>query len=670
MAVEYYLKEDASGHYGLEDGSGSVLLESSTLASSVGRFVSTGIDDVKALGLATGYAVIFACALASGSVDDSRLTWGSRHAEQYDQQSTRAIFPPQVLRSTGAPPRFVSVGQQDYRDPPSLISASAATPPVVVAPLRSLYAAPQLADFTQSAVYWRPSPAPQGKVPATTLVPQQDYRDVLGFIEAPQQAPQGKVPATIIRGQQDYRDVLGFIEAPQQAPQGKVPASIIWGQQEYRDAPSSVRGPTTTPQGKVPSTVLVGPQEYRDAPSSVQASVLAPVTTPFSTPATVIVGPQDYRDPPSYIKGPTLTVQGPVPAPILIGQQEYRDGPSFYRAPQSAPQGKVPATVIRGQQEYRDSTASYKAPQPALQGPVPATLVVPGQTEPDRAPVIETPQAAAQGPVPALVIVPPQADPTQRAAVLWRSATIVIPNPVAPFYFVPEQESRYIPANLWPSTRASAALAFNPFIKVGEQPIPQWEQGVARWISPAAITQPVSGPLSPVYVWVGEQAEALSALTAQLQPHVWPAIQFGIVAPPVVTTPEPFSGGYKEGGWKHTVETAYERHLHRRRLEREREIEKALEAQEVAKDDPIQAELAKYLHDELARQAKHDDLLRMQKIVARQKIDRTLPDKVQKAFERAQSEATFSRLLALEREFLKMQEEEELALLLTLSLLH
>lgn len=123
------------------------------------------------------------------------------------------------------------------------------------------------------------------------------------------------------------------------------------------------------------------------------------------------------------------------------------------------------------------------------------------------------------------------------------------------------------------------------------------------------------------------------------------------------------SGGY--GGY----ETAYERHLHRRRKERERELEIAQEAQEAAKDDPLQAELARYLHDQLAKQAKHDDLLRMQKIVAKQKVDRTLPEKVQKAFEQAQAEASFSRLMALEREFIKMQEEEELALLMTLSLL-
>lgn len=99
-------------------------------------------------------------------------------------------------------------------------------------------------------------------------------------------------------------------------------------------------------------------------------------------------------------------------------------------------------------------------------------------------------------------------------------------------------------------------------------------------------------------------------------------------------------------------------------------MEIAREAQEAAKDDPIQAELAKYLHEQLARQAKHDDLLRMQRIVTKQTLDRSLPDKVQKAFERAQANASFSRLLALEREFIKMQEEEELALLLTLSLLN
>lgn len=123
------------------------------------------------------------------------------------------------------------------------------------------------------------------------------------------------------------------------------------------------------------------------------------------------------------------------------------------------------------------------------------------------------------------------------------------------------------------------------------------------------------------------------------------------------------------GGYGGGFETAYERQLHRRRLEREREERAAEEAAEAAQGDAVQTELAKLLHGQLAKQAKHDDLMRLKRIVQRQSLDRTLPDKVQKAFELAKTEASFSRLMALEREYLKMQEEEELALLMTLSLL-
>jgi hypothetical protein len=123
---------------------------------------------------------------------------------------------------------------------------------------------------------------------------------------------------------------------------------------------------------------------------------------------------------------------------------------------------------------------------------------------------------------------------------------------------------------------------------------------------------------------------------------------------------EPFAGGYG---------TALERRILKGRAKRELEERLAEEAQEAAHGDPLQTELAQLLHANIARQAELDDLKRLQKLIKRQSLDRSLPDKVQRAFEKAQADASFSRLQALEREYLNMLDEEEHALLMTLALL-
>lgn len=124
------------------------------------------------------------------------------------------------------------------------------------------------------------------------------------------------------------------------------------------------------------------------------------------------------------------------------------------------------------------------------------------------------------------------------------------------------------------------------------------------------------------------------------------------------TLPVSNSGGFA---------TMYERQVSRSRTRKHREERLADEAQQTP--DPIQQELAHYLHEQLAKQAELDDLQRLKTLVAKQALDRELPEKVQAAYLKAQSDASFSHLQALQREYLKMLDEEEHALLMTLALL-
>lgn len=110
--------------------------------------------------------------------------------------------------------------------------------------------------------------------------------------------------------------------------------------------------------------------------------------------------------------------------------------------------------------------------------------------------------------------------------------------------------------------------------------------------------------------------------------------------------------------------------LERRIMERRVEQEQRQQAQQIAltnaKADAVQAEIAQRLHAELARQEELNELQRLRVLVSRHSELLGVPESVQRAFLRARAEASFSRLQALQREFAKSLDEEELALLMIL----
>jgi hypothetical protein len=109
-----------------------------------------------------------------------------------------------------------------------------------------------------------------------------------------------------------------------------------------------------------------------------------------------------------------------------------------------------------------------------------------------------------------------------------------------------------------------------------------------------------------------------------------------------------------------------EDHSYRRGVARDKSTRLEIEALENARQDAIQAEIAKHLHAELARQEELNELQRLRVLVSRHSELLGVPETVQRAFLRARSEASFSRLQALQREFAKSLDEEEMALLMLL----
>lgn len=452
------------------------------------------------LGRLAGYAVIFATALASGSVDDSRLTWGSQQAQIYDQSATRSVFSstrgatpqtgtyfstlPQdevqrtaqvwssstaaLLKSIGA---YVYVPPQvDERIQPAIVASvrasgqvddsrltwgsqqaqifdqsatrsvwgPAVNPTIAYQPLRLIYAAPQLADLTIAPEVWSTPPPRQGSVPAPVFSPQQLYVDVPSFLLAPIALRQGPVPAPILIGQQAYTDVPLAVRAPPAMAQGRVPATMLVGQQFYTDLPSIVLSPTPAPQGRVPAmqwaTGQVDPTQPVWVFASVRATVVLvnPVAPFFAVPAQ-IEGRQDSSIWPALRSGQTPTVP--------------------------------PSTIAPPQLDPTQLAAQYWRPTPSTQGRVP-------------------PLSKGQS----------QDDPTQLAPQVWVSlrAFVPIPNPVAPFFAVPEQiDVRPAPV-VWSPAIASIQRII-PRISVGTQEGQLYDQNATRNIWPAVQTsQPLA----------------------------------------------------------------------------------------------------------------------------------------------------------------------------------
>ena len=104
---------------------------------------------------------------------------------------------------------------------------------------------------------------------------------------------------------------------------------------------------------------------------------------------------------------------------------------------------------------------------------------------------------------------------------------------------------------------------------------------------------------------------------------------------------------------------AFDRQLEDRKAQLLEEQEAKQAALEAASEDSIQGEIAQILHEQIAVQEEQDALERLRQLVISTTDTGIVPQRVKLAFERAQAEQTFSRLQALQREFERMQQEEE-----------
>jgi hypothetical protein len=119
------------------------------------------------------------------------------------------------------------------------------------------------------------------------------------------------------------------------------------------------------------------------------------------------------------------------------------------------------------------------------------------------------------------------------------------------------------------------------------------------------------------------------------------------------------------GGWEPWhAELAYYTARRRRLQQQAKEAEQ--EAIEAARDDKIQKEIARRLHAQLQKDQEQQEITRLRGLVDSFEVLTNDNNRIQTALLKAKSERTFSRLQALQRELIKAQEEEEMALLMIL----
>lgn len=139
--------------------------------------------------------------------------------------------PPRIPRVSAAPQLY------DFTQP-AQFTAPAITPPVVSYALRSFTAGLQGLDLTQSAQYWRPTPANQGAVPAL-LQAAPELRDLT---QAAQYFAPLVAPPTIITG-----PTIAFGPVTISQPDLNVSYSVLWTPSIY--SPSAVPAPLSLDTG-------------------------------------------------------------------------------------------------------------------------------------------------------------------------------------------------------------------------------------------------------------------------------------------------------------------------------------------------------------------------------------------------------------------------------------
>ncbi len=116
---------------------------------------------------------------------------------------------------------------------------------------------------------------------------------------------------------------------------------------------------------------------------------------------------------------------------------------------------------------------------------------------------------------------------------------------------------------------------------------------------------------------------------------------------------ESFSGGF---------EYAFERERARRKKERERLEELKAEAERI--EDETTREIARFMRQQEAKDARRDELTRLQSLVDRFKANaETTNERIERAVQKAAEKQTQWALFALERELERAREEEEFVLI-------
>ena len=118
------------------------------------------------------------------------------------------------------------------------------------------------------------------------------------------------------------------------------------------------------------------------------------------------------------------------------------------------------------------------------------------------------------------------------------------------------------------------------------------------------------------------------------------------------------------GGW--LAYNDFQRQIQRRRALLAEAERLRREAMEEARENAVHREIARKLHEQLRKEQEQEELDRLRRLVDKYDKLAGTSDSVQLAFMKAKSERTFSRLQALQRELIRAQEEEEMALLMIL----
>jgi hypothetical protein len=243
------------------------------------RFASNAFAPQIDVGLAAGFAVLFAVGLASSNTAQAaEYQFGLHAAAIYESQFKGAIWGPP--RGTAVVPKplgvFIQAPEQAYSNAPSWVLASirGARPQPIILTL----GAPQAVDLTLQAAIFKPSPAPQGRTPP--------------FVTGYPQADRAQTPAQLFPS----------LRAPPVVPNPIAGFVTTLPQFEERTSATiycSLRSGQTPPR----ITMIVGsPQsDLPQIPATVWAAARTPTVVAGVAAKFLVTGPQNEDRPTAFI---------------------------------------------------------------------------------------------------------------------------------------------------------------------------------------------------------------------------------------------------------------------------------------------------------------------------------------------------------------------------------